>query len=659
MTEIVLEGTAKPATPNLIATADSVKVYRVKHTLDWDATMPVDYSNTTEFGLGGRDGKTDGKFTTWMADWSKHDEWIADLYDGNTDDVPYKSAEIAAYYVGIAGVSVAWNTAVDTYKTDMRPWLTEYRYGLMYDLGASYDLSKITLSWGTDKRCAYHYSVYAGDANDKSILSNLVGKSGYITENKAQSVSATLDGHGRYVLIMFDLQYNDPGNATDSSTDAADRSTAAGYDFTACDGAIGVTEIKLEGEERAATPNILLNNDKVKANLVHVTHALDWAETFENGDFDYESKDFELQSAFEDSIVAGWTDGDYTTGNDNMNFGYNPGLGSAHQTELRSGLLVDLGGFYDLTTVALNVAEKHIGSKRYLYDVSVYAGAVNDGSILNNRIGHGGNTSQQVAMGAQTTTSVRYVLFMFNRLGTDPGNLNDGSPTPGGTYYSMGDQAKNLDKALEGCSWANGAFVFSEVEIFGTEGVDPTDTDTATDAESGVSVQIVTYDNQVHVGKIVLTEGTFTDAQKTSINNDGMYPTKTFSFKILDENDQEITDLSGRQCKISIPMTNGEFVYKVKADGTLEAILTDVDMDTNSMVFSCSGDEIFSTFAIATFTPPEEDNGDTDDTGNAGDTDGSEGTENPPTGHAAPVAVMALLAMSGAAIFVTRKTKKN
>ena len=82
-------------------------------------------------------------------------------------------------------------------------------------------------------------------------------------------------------------------------------------------------------------------------------------------------------------------------------------------------------------------------------------------------------------------------------------------------------------------------------------------------------------------------------------------------------------------------------------------------MDTNSMVFSCSGDEIFSTFAIATFTPPEEDNGDTDDTGNAGDTDGSEGTENPPTGHAAPVAVMALLAMSGAAIFVTRKTKKN
>ncbi|MBR2338505.1 MAG: hypothetical protein IKA63_03470 [Clostridia bacterium] len=247
LTEIVLEGEEAEIRSDLVANATDVKLYRVKHDLNWNETAP-DYSGTTEFGLGGYNGDTSGKFFSGITD-EVQANWVAALHDGDKSTTPYKTAANYAYYRGIGGV--ATNSSVTNTKTEYA-LISQYRYGLMYDLGSTYDLSKITLSFGSDRRPVYGYSVYAGATADKNILNNCIGRGGVsvaATLTAQMDTSATLNGTGRYVLIMFDFMHTDPGNKNDTLWgDAVTQSTTvSGYANPNCNGSIAVTEIVLEG----------------------------------------------------------------------------------------------------------------------------------------------------------------------------------------------------------------------------------------------------------------------------------------------------------------------------------------------------------------------------------------------------------------------------
>ncbi|MBR2338004.1 MAG: hypothetical protein IKA63_00880, partial [Clostridia bacterium] len=419
-------------TTNLIANAADVNVYRVAHAFDYATTTSVpDYTNTTEFGLGGSGSDTSGKFNQYQSD-DVQAKWEAALYDGDTNTTPYKQAQANQWYTGIASSSAGSST------------ITDYRKGLMYDLGGYYDLVKITLSWGSDQRVAEIFSVYAGNVPDKSILGNCVGV-GTTSSNTAQSVSVNLSGIARYVLIMFDKQTTDTG------------STA--YDAGVLDGSIAVTEICLEGRSVEVKSDLISKAAGVQ--LYEIKHQLDWSE-FEEGPDYSNTADFRvmpqgsygaagsfwpnnwnnLSADARATAQANAVAALYDTVKNVLPF-YNAYNSSSHTgiggaptgtawtnvtdssssnfkpSQYRYALMYDLGGYYNLANITLSMANRDI------YAYSVYAGSVNDKTILNNRIGRGARTSGKDDFAVTLNGMGRYVLIVFEYNSTDPGINTD------------------------------------------------------------------------------------------------------------------------------------------------------------------------------------------------------------------------------------------
>ena len=126
------------------------------------------------------------------------------------------------------------------------------------------DGTEATLS---GSRTVYGYSVYVGDSNDASILSNRVARYTQSTQTTGD-LTATISGSntvGKYVLIVFDYMATDPGTYNDSAWGDADTkcqtSTMTGYNSSSIDGGIYVSELALEGAP------LLVVGDESKGNV--------------------------------------------------------------------------------------------------------------------------------------------------------------------------------------------------------------------------------------------------------------------------------------------------------------------------------------------------------------------------------------------------------
>ena len=731
---------------NVLANATNVDLYEIRHDLDWsELEAGPDYSATTElrlstsrngapgdfFGLQyGADGEVGGfSNASWLTREMWEDAAVAGLSDGVTDKLvvatpvvnPDNAEESAvfAYDVGIG--AEGWGYEDPTYKdadgnaVTWEMWkaavdsttvkAAKYRSALMYEMGAYYDLTSITVTvpdkyfnaTGAEKtlspnRTVYGYSVYVGNTNDASLLSeeNLAGRFTQTTQVKGD-LTVTFDEtvNGSYVLVVFDYLATDPGVYNDSKWDDADSkcqiSTMTGYGAAHTqDYGIWISEVSMEGEKTADLPlgeNILANNEDVSFQIALIEHELDWSDSFENGDYDYTPEDFSIYATeVGDKFSTGWVNGEYE---EEMCWAH--GFVEKNITHRRA-ILIDLGKFYDVSAVQVSISKKNQEqSRRYIYDYSVYGGPAADSSLMNNLIGHSGGTNQHEVATTTSTKSIRYVLLVFNKLGTDPGNLND-QYAEGGNYDSLGGNV-NREGALPGCTWADAGLWFSELEVYGTEGVDPTDTDTVTDEESGVEFSVLTYDNDTYIETMKIVRNAVTAEQKAVLEPDALYPVGDESYKLVcyDAQGNVIDDFTGRQITITVPYVNfDEALFAVDAEGAIAIVDFFATDDLMAITYSCSGEAVATEYIVVTATEPEVDDNTGNNTGdnntgdnntgdnntgdnNTGDSTGDnvgdnagegEATENPETGYTAPVAVAAMLALSGAALFMTRKNKK-
>jgi len=459
-------------------------------------------------------------------------------------------------------------------------FIEKKRAAILYDLGGWYDLTAVNLVQDATSNLIRNYSVYAGAFGDSRILENLVGFGG----GAYDSITAELSNANsvRYLLIVFD-------NIT-----ASDSIKTNYYAYRT-----KLFEVECFGKVNK-NPNIPFNirdndifenNDKLTATIVFLDHEFGWPDSFEKGSFDYQTKDFHIQSQMDKQLYGKWIDGDSET----MDY-YSSGITSKNNLIYRKGILFDLGDFYDLSEFELEIPAF---DGRYVYDYSVYAGMVPDSSILNNLIGHGGSDEPILTSKLNSNKSVRYVLVTFNKLGTDPGNLNDD-----GTR----SLASSVDRtgALPGCTWADSGVYIYEISLYGTKGIDTTETLTYTDKESGVEVKVVTYDNPVSIKKIAVLRNKIVDIYNGILLLENLYPIgDSYRIEFYDENGNVVTDMKGRQFTVSFPMEYGdEVVYRINEDGSIEKMNLAIDMDTAMLVYASSPDEIVYDFIVASYTEP-------------------------------------------------------
>ncbi len=499
------------------------------------------------------------------------------------------------------------------------PFGADRRIAFWMDLGDLYDLSEINLYASAANVCFYDFTVYASDTVSAAatLLADTYEYAHYTsaTANAKSSLAIESDKKVRYVLIVFNKSGADPGNSSVPSTDAA-YAAAGTYGnnplpgITTPRGGINITEIEIFADENQS-PNILAGNTNVR--LAQIAHDLDWGDT--EADYDYKAEDLEIQTGEYIATAAPvWTDGKF-----DAEGAHNPGRNAAVHTKKRYAFVYDLGGYYTLNEVAVYQLAKTCkdqalgGDGRMIYGMSVYAGVVDDGSILNNRIAYyesDATDQTSIKMAVTSEKVVRYVMIVWNLLGSDPGNTRDGLGSPVGTITA---------DSLTGCSWANGGIWLSEIEVRGEEAEDPTDTKQFTDAETGIKVDMITYDNNVKVESMVVTKKELTPAQKTVIEEDeGLYAVNgLYNIVFKDAQGNPVTDMSGRKFTISVAMELGdESVYVLDAAAVPVYLPTVFDLDNNLLTYTCENGEYYFDYIVATTTAPEEDDTNNDNTNN-------------------------------------------
>ena len=209
--------------------------------------------------------------------------------------------------------------------------------------------------------------------------------------------------------------------------------------------------------------------------------------------------------------------------------------------------------------------------------------------------------------------SIRYILIVFNKQGSDPGNLNDDG-------RSLRDQIDTTG-ALKGCTWADAGVYIGDISLYGRAGTDTTETVTYTDPDSGVKVEVITYDNPVAIGSISIDRTPISEIHQGMISLDAMYPQGDgHHVNFFDKEGNPVTDMNGRQFKVSFPMEYGdEVAYTIDEDGSLRLLNLALDMDEGTLVYASAPNDIIFDFIIASYTEPElDDEGETTETEDEG-----------------------------------------
>ena len=368
------------------------------------------------------------------------------------------------------------------------------RLALKVDLGNYYDTSLVKIGvqnggWAPARRI-YSYNVYGVTQYDSETVlndSNLIGSfivdgNNYYTAGLREATfeSTTV----RYIVIVFNLLGTDPGmkdnailtDLTDAPVTVAtsyiyDGSKNTGYDAVA--GMPYLSEIEIYGST-VAQSNVLSGNSNVTFSPLQIaTDGLDWTAS----SFSYEG--LEISDA---NLVAGsfdtLIDGDYTTATQIDSS--NTLLSASEIATRRLALKVDLGGYYNASSIKVDTTNGSWAAARRLYSYNVYGAAkydadtiLNDENLIGTFMVDGNNYYGDAPREANLeATDIRYVVIVFNLLGSDPGlkdntimtDLTDVPVVPATSYLFT-----DLNGSNSGYAGHVGRPFLSEIEIVGFE----------------------------------------------------------------------------------------------------------------------------------------------------------------------------------------------
>ncbi|MBQ9963992.1 MAG: hypothetical protein IJP14_02600, partial [Clostridia bacterium] len=563
----------------------------------WDQQYPFAYGKAT-------------KRTT-------REDFALNLVDGDVESV--------ATQYGFGSESINLNDSLTLDKVAGR------RLALLINLGDRSNIDSlqlVTTGVGRVYDCTVYGSIY-GNVNTLMDENNLLYHYETQSENDVMDIKLEKAQNIQYLLLIFNKLSSDPGNSTAASAGAYGTNHLPGVAY--CSGGINVTELVIKGKKVPLDPNILLNNKNVR--LAQVKHAMSWADT--EKDYDYVADDLTIGNG--DFLTEGalkWTDGvkvQAADSNESVIGAFNPGRGQLEHKTHRYAFLYDLGGFYNLSEIDIYQDEKKIhtvfegGSGYAIYSLSVYAGVADDGILMENRVAYYESVvpNAEIKLPVTSDKPFRYVLLVWNKMGTDPGNLWDGYDVETKKQDPVGTITKH---SLPGSTWANSGVFLNEIEVRGTPMQDPTDTRDFTDEETGINVHMITYNNDVKITSMQVVKKELTEHQLRVIEEEeGLFaPNGLYHLLFFDANGNAVTDMSGRKYTITFPLINGdETVYVLNSLMLPVYLQADFDLDNNQLVYDCQNGNYYFDFIVATSIGDSMLGDGTDDP-----TDGQTGTPN-------------------------------
>ena len=547
----------------------------------WDMTFTAStYANATVGNIGYTDGAVDNLV----------DGKINDVYTASTKYVKYDYAYAASAAIG-------------------------RRLAVLIDLGSQADLNAVWIDmaqqWKNNAlqdNAVYDCSVYVGNTNEvPALLSAERFVTNYTATEKTRAAAIPLMGvtDVRYILIVFNKLSADPG-ATGSATEGTygDNhlpATYAGQGSGSDYGSLLLAEITVDGTLKteptpppAQRDNILTETALTSGiqNIFAYKYAINGAALW---DVDFTSYNYgeavpltqNRWPAIGTKPLPTLADGDY---NGNVQAEFGEINNHANIVNRRLALLVDLGGRYDIDGIKLRAPALQ---QHAFYDYTVFAGTIDDATELATdkyRVGQYTSTVQTsvAALDFNTAKNVQYVLIIFNKLSTDPGSA--GSPTDG--MYGSDTCAT---------SYADGTVKLSELEIFGTEN-DEYMFRRYVDADTGVTVTMLGVKGSAVIDSFELVKKNLTAAQRSVIQNrDGRIPVDgLYHLAFKDDQGQEITDLSGWDCTVTLPLTNGsEYLYMLNDKQAPIRAAATVDYQKELMTYTLADGEAQADFILA------------------------------------------------------------
>ena len=558
--------------------------------------------------------------------------------------------------------------------TDARIWFdwrmpelrNAYNIGLIYDLGGYFDVTKSAAYFApkdASKGYVQQYTVYGGAKADNSMLNNKLLTVKNDTNASSMEADATAAGTSvRYILIVFDKVPTVQNQNGAMGTGTVYMSELEVYGTEGTEPALEEAK-SLILNKKPAMIQLPVGGDGSYKGFTEVTtteitgkatHALRTSQN-QSGDL---AKDMGL------GII---TDG--VKGTDRIWFDW---MNHTIRGTTKIGLLYDLGGWYDLTKTAMyfstqlnsnNAAVNPGGRKddgRDCQQYSVYGGPLKNSSILDNKLVTVNNEEMEASMEADITMtgdSVRYIMIVFDKL-----------PTQAGT------------------SMSTGCVYMSEVEVFGTEGVEPeipVNLDfeiEVTDEETGITFKIVSQGNPVEVAGVQVTKKDLTTVQQGAVSEYGLFaPYGVYHFDLLGADGNVIQDMTGRTVTVSIPYIDGtEVLSYYNADDGLVVLDANTDTENELIIYNFAQGEVYFDLMMLTVEDVnnngggseekpgdnkddsdinDENNNDDGDIRNENNNDGSNinNEDNNDTGVAIPVIAMVLVGVSAGIAFVIRK----
>ena len=406
------------------------------------------------------------------------------------------------------------NTAITNATAISAQEAATRRLALKIDLGGHYDASLLKISvqnggWAAARRI-FSYNVYGTKEYSESTIlddDNLIGSFIVDPQNyysgSAREVTFTDAKYIRYVVIVLNLLGSDPGIKdntilTDLSGVPVTPATSylfsdingknAGYDRYA--GIPFISEIELMGKKSQGEPNpepeknVLVDNSNLTVTPHQISiDRLDWTKT----EFSYEGKT--LSDAF---VVGGsdiataktvWTDSDYSnvayTNSKNTPISPAGAISAKEAATRRLAIKLDLGGYYEASLLKIGVQNGGWATARRILSYNVYgteeyneATMLKDENLIGSFIADGQNYYQGTPREATLTgaSKIRYVVIVFNLLGSDPGlkdntiltDLTDVTVTPATSYIFADVNGSN-----KGYDAYAGIPFISEIELIG------------------------------------------------------------------------------------------------------------------------------------------------------------------------------------------------
>ncbi|MBQ9964418.1 MAG: right-handed parallel beta-helix repeat-containing protein [Clostridia bacterium] len=351
------------------------------------------------------------------------------------------------------------------------------RLAFCFDLGGLYRLDEIVATVSSLDYTVYDYTVFASAAeSDAAKLLNDAYHIGHYRsreQNIESGVSLYNTGYVRYVLIVFNKLANDVGNANTATSGQYGYDPLMGPAF-GTGGGLFLTELEIMGEAKPVTTPLLSVNELLAGTqTVHYlrienpNYSTLWTNTYP---YKYGNvlTDYLLNDAT--ALADGATNG--VLGNNGYGGLFAEGVSNPTYTASRRvAVQLDLGAIYDLYDLTFGIS----GLAQSVYDVSVYASVTDVGTKAmlseGNLVGRYSTDQRQrsVTVPLFGATRARYVLVVFNKVGTDPGNADDAVGNQNG-FDENGDPLFGAT-TLAGSAHTSGGIHLNELNVLGIASV--------------------------------------------------------------------------------------------------------------------------------------------------------------------------------------------